>query len=189
MEWFSQWFDRKVLVTFIDDTTGVSFGTTKMSPADLPESFGIGMILKLGETDWSVVQAEPHRREQFKKSCSLTLRMRKVENVAAESVSFSQLDIIEEFHGNPTIDKDEWIVTTPMNLIIQNPEQAGLPSSEADPEEVYRVACNMSALRESIPIPNDGVYCPICHIANIDISKLRKPCHICGRELLKFGWT
>lgn len=57
-----------MLVTFIDGTMDESFGTTKMSPADLPESFGIWIILKLGETDWSVVLAEPHRREQYKKS-------------------------------------------------------------------------------------------------------------------------
>jgi hypothetical protein len=55
-------------------------------------------------------------------------------------------------------------------------------------DEIYRVASRLSALRESIPIPNDGVYCPVCHIANIDLGRLRTPCPQCGRALLKFGW-
>ena len=65
----------------------------------------------------------------------------------------------------------------------------GLPSVHASEEEVYEVASKLSLFRESIPIPNDGVYCPICHIANIDLAKLRTPCPKCGRALLKFGWA
>jgi hypothetical protein len=64
----------------------------------------------------------------------------------------------------------------------------GLPPPGADADEVYRVADRLSALRESVPIPNDGVYCPVCHIANGDLQRLRMPCPQCGRPLLKFGW-
>jgi hypothetical protein len=64
----------------------------------------------------------------------------------------------------------------------------GLPPAGAGADEVYRVASKLSELRESIPIPNDGVYCPVCHIANVDLGRLRKPCRKCGRALLKFGW-
>ena len=58
----------------------------------------------------------------------------------------------------------------------------------ADADEIYRVASKLSVLRESIPVPNDGVYCPVCHIANLNLGKLRTPCPQCGRGLLKFGW-
>lgn len=177
------WFSRKVLVTLIDDATGSAFATTKMPPANLPESFEIETTLHLGEADWSVVQAEPRTRQEYTKSGSLTLRLRKIEKTAAPAISFSQLDITERFDDNQRLGTDEWISTTPLNSTIPNPESAGLPSPGADSEEVYRVAFKLSALRESIPIPDDGVYCPICHIANVDLGKLRTPCPKCGRGL------
>jgi hypothetical protein len=46
---------------------------------------------------------------------------------------------------------------------------------------------NQNALRELIP--SAGVYCPVCHIANVDLGRLRTPCPQCGRPLLKFGWA
>lgn len=183
------WFSRKVLVTLIDDATGATFATSNMPPADLPESFETETTLHLGEADWSVVHAEPQTRQEYTKSGSLTLRLRKVEKIATEAISFSQLDITERFNDNRSLGSDEWISTTPLNSTIRDPEMAGLPSPSADSEEVYRIASKLSALRESIPIPDDGVYCPICHIANVDLGKLRTPCPKCGRELLKFGWT
>lgn len=182
-------YGRTVLVTLIDDATGAAFATSDMTPADLPESFEIETTLHLGEADWSVVHAEPRTREAYTKSGLLTLRLRKIEKVAVESLSYSQLDITERFDDDERLGKEEWTSTTPLNAMIPNPESAGLPSPGADSAEVYRVASRMSALRESIPLPDDGVYCPICHIANIDLGKLRSPCPQCGRALLKFGWT
>ncbi len=182
------WFSRKVLVTFIDDATGAAFATSELLPADLPESFEIDTTLHLGESNWSVVHAEPLTREACKKSRKLTLRLRKLEMMAPEAISFSQLDITERFGDDQSLSIDDWIATTPLNATISDPAPAGLPPPDADSEEVYRIASELSALRESIPIPNDGVYCPICHIANIDLGKLRTPCPQCGRELLKFGW-
>jgi hypothetical protein len=105
-----------------------------------------------------------------------------------EPISFSQVDITERFDDDQRLGSDEWISTTPLNATISNPEAMGLPSRGADADEVYRVASRLSALRESIPVPNDGVYCPVCHIANVDLGKLRTPCPQCGRALLKFGW-
>jgi hypothetical protein len=183
------WFSRKVRVTLIDDATGAEFATTTLPPTDLPESFEAGTTLHLGQADWSVIRAEPQTREGYAKSGSLTLRLRKIEKMSAEAISFSQLDITERFDDNQQLGKDEWIQTTPLNERIQDPESSGLPSAGADSEIVYRIASKMSELRESIPIPDDGVYCPICHIANTDLEKLRTPCPNCGRELLKFGWT
>jgi hypothetical protein len=182
------WFSGKVLVTLIDDATGAAFATSNMPPANLPESFEIETTLHLGDADWSVVHAEPQTRKEYTKSGTLTLRLRKVEKIATEAISFSQLDITDRFDDNLGLGADDWIPTTPLNANIRNPESSGLPSPDADAEEVYRVASKLSELRESIPIPDDGVYCPICHIANSDLGKLRTPCPQCGRELLKFGW-
>jgi hypothetical protein len=183
------WFTRKVLVTFIDDATGVAFATTRIPPTDLPETFNTETTLHLGESDWSVVHAEPLTRESYARSRSLVLRLRKIEKVGTDTILFSQLDITPEFDNNQRLRNDEWISTTPLNSMVPNPEAAGLPQVHADLEEVYGKASKLSALRESISIPDDGVYCPICHIANVDIGKLRTPCPQCGRALLKFGWT
>jgi hypothetical protein len=106
----------------------------------------------------------------------------------AEAISYSQLDITESFEDNPGLTIGDWISTVPLNEMTSNVQATGLPSVEASKEEVYEIASKLSHLRESIPIPNDGVYCPICHIANIDLTKLCTPCPKCGRALLKFGW-
>lgn len=183
------WFSRKVWVTLVDDATGRVFEATKMWPNELPESFELATTLHLGEADWSVVHAEPRTRDEYTKSGSLTLWLCKIEMVATDSLMFSQVDITERFDDNLTLGADDWISTTPMNSTIKNPESNGLPTLGADSDEVYRIASGMSKFRESINIPGDGVYCPVCHIANIDLEKLRMPCPKCGRELLKFGWT
>jgi hypothetical protein len=112
----------------------------------------------------------------------------RAEPLPAGPISFSQVDTTEQFGDNLGLAQDEWITTVPLNTVIQDPESMGLPAIGARADEVFRIASRLSRLRESIPIPNDGVYCAICHIANVDIARLRTPCPQCGRELLKFGW-
>jgi hypothetical protein len=183
------WFSQNVTVTLIDDASGAVFATSTLAPGDLPDSFEIDTPLHLGEDNWSVVHAEPPTKAEFTKTGEVTLRLRKIEVMDPKAISFSQLDITEQFDDNESLDADEWITTIPLNTRIEDPESSGLPSRDADSEDVFRIASALSELRESIPIPGDGVYCPICHIANIDLAKLRKPCPKCGRALLKFGWT
>lgn len=111
-----------------------------------------------------------------------------VQFVAPEQLSFSQADITERFDDHLPLGVDDWITTVPLNAMNPNPTAQGLPPVGASEEEVYRVADALSRLRESISIPSDGVYCPVCHIANVSLARLRTPCPKCGRELLKFGW-
>ena len=101
---------------------------------------------------------------------------------------YSQADIKEAFADDQRLGPGDWIATVPLNTTTPDPESMGLPSVGAGPDEVYGVASKLSELRESISIPNDGVYCPVCHIANIDLNRLRTPCPQCRRPLLKFGW-
>jgi hypothetical protein len=108
--------------------------------------------------------------------------------VNQEQFSYSQLDVTENFGDDKNLRADVWISTTPLNSSTKNPESMGLPSIGSSDDEIYRVASKLSKIRESFPIPNDGVYCPICHIANVELGRLRTPCPKCGRELLKFGW-
>ena len=181
-------FNPKVLLTLINEATGEAFATSEMSPADLPESFDADTTLQLGGEEWSVVHADPPTREGYTTGGTLILRLRKVETIGSETIGFSQLDITERFNDDEALQADEWISTTALNATISNPESVGLPPPGAGSDEVYRIALRLSQLREAIAIPNDGVYCPICHIANIELAKLRTPCPKCGRGLLKFGW-
>ncbi len=64
----------------------------------------------------------------------------------------------------------------------------GLVSPEAPDDEIYKRAASMSRIRENVNNSEDGVYCPICHRANVDLGKLGTPCPTCGRPLLRFGW-
>lgn len=102
--------------------------------------------------------------------------------------SYSQLDLTENFDDHLRLGPEDWIKTTPLNQRVTEPEASGLPSKNATPEAIYETASKLSAIREEVNIPNDGVYCPICHIANTQINKLHLECPKCGRTLLKFGW-
>lgn len=110
--------------------------------------------------------------------------------VPVTSLRCTQLDITERFNDDKQLGPEDWIETFPMNRGISDPNAHGLPSVSASESLVYEIASAMSSEREAIPLitSGDGVYCPICHIANIDRSRLRAPCPRCGRPLLSFGW-
>ena len=113
---------------------------------------------------------------------------RRVDRAPAKMIGFTQLDTTERFGDDLSLDADDWIDTVALNTLVDDGESMGLPAIDASEEEVYSIAAQLSSIRESIEIPNDGVYCPTCHIANVNLSLLRTPCYKCGKELLKFGW-
>jgi len=55
----------------------------------------------------------------------------------------------------------------PLNSMINDPES--MDSTRGHENEVYCVASELSALKESIPIQAMG-YCPICHIAMLTLA-------------------
>jgi hypothetical protein len=93
-----------------------------------------------------------------------------------EQISFSQVDTTDRFGDNLSLAADDWISTSPLNSMIPDPQSMGLPAVGAGHDEVYRIAERLSRLREAVRIPDDGVYCPICHIANVTLARLRTPC-------------
>ena len=111
-----------------------------------------------------------------------------VTQVPPDQIHYSQLDITETFSDNQRLEADEWVSTTPLNKMTPNGQGSGLPPEDASDEEVYTIAAEMSQIRDHFAIANDGVYCPVCHVANTQLTKLRTPCPECGRELLRFGW-
>lgn len=112
----------------------------------------------------------------------------KVAKVDPKELRFSQLDITEQFGDRNRLTKEEWAVTVALNSKMPDPVARGLPSHTAAPDEVYAAAEKLSAIRERFVGLGDGVYCPVCHIANVDPAKLHTPCPKCGRKLLRFGW-
>ena len=113
----------------------------------------------------------------------------KVEYVDPAELNFTQLDFTERFDERQNLAADEWIETIPMNEMLQDGKRNNLPPAEATPDEVYEVATKLSKIRRIFASPTDGVYCPICHIANISIENLGTPCPKCQRPLLAFDWN
>src|SRR5262245_19943659 len=107
---------------------------------------------------------------------------------SVHDLRFSQVDATERFGDNLSLGKDDWIATNALNSEIPDPESMGLPSRDASDDEVYATASRLSGVRDLAQLADDGVYCPICHIANIDLARLGTPCPKCGRQLLRFGW-
>lgn len=116
-------------------------------------------------------------------------RKQKVEYIDPSELNYTQVDITERFADHQNLSKDEWIETIPMNEYIGHDNNGNLPALGASDHEIYRVALGLSELREQFQLSDDGVYCPVCHIANIDLEKLGKNCPKCERPLLAFGWT
>ena len=96
---------------------------------------------------------------------------------------------VDQSHSDSEgLDAGEWFELTPLNEMMDNPESMGLPAPGSSEDDIYRIASDLSSIRESFPIPEDGygVYCPVCGIGNKDLQKLRTPCPTCGRKLLRF---
>ena len=112
----------------------------------------------------------------------------KATTVDPREMKFSQLDSTERFDDRERLKPDDWLQTAALNLSIPPTEANGLPPKDALPDVVHAVAAKLSAIREQFTGLGDGVYCPVCHIANVDPKKLHTPCPKCSRKLLSFGW-
>ncbi|MEQ1643384.1 MAG: hypothetical protein ABL959_08095 [Pyrinomonadaceae bacterium] len=113
----------------------------------------------------------------------------KVEIVDPSTLSYTQVDITREFDQNLSLTNEDWVDTMPINEFLGNDNNGNIPALGAIDHEIYRVALSLSEIREEFHVPGDGVYCPICHLANTDITKLGEACPKCERPLLAFGWN
>src|SRR5215831_2621451 len=100
----------------------------------------------------------------------------KTQSGPESQILFSQVDTTKNFGDNRSLTPGDWIKTTPLNSMIEDGQSMGLPAVGASEDEVYGIAARLSLVRESVSIPSDGVYCPVCHIANVELGKLRAPC-------------
>ena len=113
--------------------------------------------------------------------------------VDLRELTFTQTDVTKSSGHDPSPGSNDWIETMPINAVVPK-APPGLPPLDATADQIYDIADRGSRLRESLRRSgrvsgDDGVYCPICHIANIQLNLLRTPCPRCGRELLLFDWT
>ena len=113
----------------------------------------------------------------------------KVEHIDPSNVSYTQVDVTEHFEQHLALSMNEWITTIAINKLIGHNNNGNLPDIDANDHEIYRIALSLSEIREKFKIHGDGVYCPVCHIANINIANLGEECPKCSRPLLAFGWS
>jgi hypothetical protein len=178
-----------VRVQLFERGSAKPFAVSDMPVEQLPEMFESGTMMHIGADNWHVVRAVPSLKTEAAEHGRIDLYLEKVVQVAPQEISYSQVDITETFDDQLRLSPDEWVETVPLNSMVDRPELQGLPPKTATPEEVYLIAQKLSAMRESFTVETDGFYCPLCHIANTDLGRLKTPCPRCGRQLLKFGWT
>lgn len=113
----------------------------------------------------------------------------KIEYLDPSTLNYTQVDITEYFGQNLSLSPEEWVPTIPMNERLGHDNNGNLPALGSSDHEIYRIASDLSEIREQFHVADDGVYCPVCHIANVDIAQLGKECPKCSRPLLAFGWS
>jgi hypothetical protein len=106
-----------------------------------------------------------------------------------DALSFSQLGVTETLGSKFRPTENGWVHTSALDEMTPDPQAHGLPPRGASDEAVYAYFDQFSRLRDIFATETDGVYCPICQIANYSIAKLRTPCPKCNRPLLRFDWT
>ena len=188
------WNRKKAIVdvTFHEGAPGGkdtrAFAQASVPVDQLPQTFELSTQMQLEGADWEVIDASPQTRAEFEKTGSLDLYMARVQSASPGEIRFTQLDITDDFGPPAGASRDTWIDTVAINTRTDAGGKSGLPPADATEDEVYEAAPRMSAIREEIGVEGDGVYCPACHIANIDYARLGEPCPRCSRGLLAFGW-
>jgi hypothetical protein len=89
--------NNKIKVQFIDNLNGQTIGVSKMTSAELPETFSVPTTMHIQDADWNVEKAIPEDSVDFIKSKSLVLKMRKVEKMNPNDIWFTTPTISNEF--------------------------------------------------------------------------------------------
>ncbi|AZM47056.1 hypothetical protein DMB38_15680 [Streptomyces sp. WAC 06738] len=78
-----------VRVVFVDAETEAEFARSEFAPGQLPDSFAHETRLELGGESWAVVRAEPPTAEEFLRSGSLVLTLRRVQQIDPQELTYS----------------------------------------------------------------------------------------------------
>jgi hypothetical protein len=103
---------REIHVSFVDARSGALVGETKLESTALPESFHAETTLTLGETEWSVVSAEPATRAAYESSGVLVVRLHPIERIDPRKILFSLPTINDELPASdgPPVDGSELVL-------------------------------------------------------------------------------
>lgn len=108
----------------------------------------------------------------------------------------TQLDMPRDVTEQLRIQSEDWVPCVPIRGKNTAYIYDQLPTTDLTDEETYTLAKQLSDVWNERISKSDhplqkigGVYCPVCHIASIDLDKLGLPCPKCKRELLRFNWT
>jgi hypothetical protein len=115
--------------------------TTDLPPAELPESFKIETTLHLGDSDWSVVHADPQARPEYTKSRRLTLRLRQVAKVNPHDILFSLPSICDRIPavGDGPLAGDECILAEDDWRQLEFVSRQFAAESDAEIEAIRRI--------------------------------------------------
>jgi hypothetical protein len=104
--------DIVVEVTLVDGATGESIGVTNMPVEDLPVSFESNTTIHIGDTEWSVVEAQPRTRAECAESRSLVLRLYRIEKINPANILYSLPTIINEIApiGSQPLEDNELVL-------------------------------------------------------------------------------
>lgn len=81
--------EPQVHVFFIDASTGKPLGQTHLAASQLPETFEVSTSLTISGQDWSVINAEPARAEDFLQTGTLVLTLSKISMMNPKDILYS----------------------------------------------------------------------------------------------------
>jgi hypothetical protein len=103
---------REIHVSFVDARTGAVVGETKLESTALPESFHAETTFSLGETEWSVVSADPATRAGYEVAGLVVIRLHPIERIDPKKILFSLPTINDELptSDGPPVDGSELVL-------------------------------------------------------------------------------
>jgi hypothetical protein len=81
--------EKPIRVVFVDAADGAEFGRAEVAADELPDSFEAGTTLTLAGTEWSVEGAEPPVSADFRATGTLTLTLRRIDQLDPADLLFS----------------------------------------------------------------------------------------------------
>ena len=184
---------KTVHVEFFDQETGKLLGQSDVPSESLPDTFELNTTMHLGDTDWSVISAEPMTSSEFRKTGKLRLVLQKVRMMDPNEILYTLPTIC-----NFLVDVDTERDTTGRELTIheddwRNIEMVSLKFDEeikSSLSEIYRIheeervgqGFRQMHLRMDIEKPFGSVRFPFA-----ELEKFEKSCVYTGLGYLKNG--
>lgn len=103
--------EKPIRVLFVDAADGAEFGRAEVAADELPDSFEAGTTLTLAGTEWSVERAEPPVAADFRATGTLTLTLRRIDQLDPADLLFSLPTICDSVPSGEQLGElheDDW---------------------------------------------------------------------------------